>query len=316
MIIGLNAGEKGETMDIRDSQPARWCGLFILASLVSILAGCALTATQKAAVSQFSESAATLGDVTSSELGAMRDGTVKMTIERLLLGGKSKDPNLGDQTSLDRGFDLKRVETVSGAARALAAYGKSLGALVDGTQSAELKAASNEFVASLGRVPTAKEHFSDQQLEAIGTVIQDVGGFWIEWKRKQAVTTIVKESKNAVEHLCDLLIRDFDPDKGWVAFQLQVVEDPLVAEATNGLYDGRTYNDRKIALDAFRLAHESRMRRTEVLKRITDGAAAMRKANNALAQAVANSTWSFQDIQDFAQKARSLQVAVKIIVTE
>lgn len=309
-------------MDLRDLQPARCCSLLTLAVLVSILTGCALTATQKAAVSQFSNSAATLGDVTSSELGVMRNGTVKMTIERLLLGGKSKDTNLGDQTSLDRGFELERVETMSGAAQALGAYGKSLAALVDDTQSAELKAASNEFVASLGRVPTAKQYINDQQLEAIGTVIQDVGGFWIEWKRKQAVEKVVENSQKLVEHLCDLLIRDFNPgndkgeNKGWVALQLQVVEDPLMAEATNGLYDGQTYNDRKVALEAFRLAHDSRMRRTEVLKRITDGATAMKKANNALAQAIANSTWSFQDIQDFAQKARSLQTAVKIIVIE
>jgi len=295
---------------------ARWCTLLTLAVLLGTLAGCALTAQQKAAVSQFSGSAAMLGDVTSSELIAMRDDTVKMTIERLLLGGKSKDPNLGDQTSLDRGFDVERVETVSDATRALAAYGKSLAALVDDTQSTELQAASNEFVASLGRVPEVKNQLSDKQMETIGTVIQEVGGLWIEWKRKQAVTTIVSESQKAVEHICDLLIRDFDPDEGWVAKQLQVVEDPLMAEATNRLYDGQTYNDRKIALEAFRLAHGSRMRRTEVLKRVTDSATAMKKANGALAQAVKNSTWSFQDIQDFAQKARSLQRAVKIIVTE
>ena len=42
----------------------------------------------------------------------------------------------------------------------------------------------------------------------------------------------------------------------------------------------------------------------------------MKKANNALVQAVADSTWSFQDIQDFAQQARSLQAAVKTIITE
>lgn len=51
---------------------------------------------------------------------------------------------------------------MSGATRALAAYGKSLAALVDDTQSAEIKAASNEFVASLGRLPTAKEHVIGQ----------------------------------------------------------------------------------------------------------------------------------------------------------
>lgn len=303
-------------MVTRASRTSGWCGVLALTVILGFGAGCALTAKQKAAVSQFSDSAATLGDVTSSELKAMRDGTVKMTIERLLLGGKSKDPNLGDQTSLDRGFDLKRVETVSGATRALAAYGKSLAALVDDTQSAELKAASNEFVASLGRVPAAKEKLTDKQLEAIGTVIQEVGGLWIEWKRKQAVTTIVKESRQAVDQLCDLLIRDFDPNKGWVAQQLQVIEDPLMAEATNGLYDGRTYNDRKVALEAFRLAHGNRMRRTWVLTRVTDAATAMKRANGALTQAVENSTWSIQDIQAFAERARSLQTAVKTIVTE
>lgn len=309
-------------MDTQDLQAVRCRGLLILAILVSILTGCALTTKQKAAVGQFSDSASTLGEVTSSELKAMRNGTVKMTIERLLLDGKSQYQNLGNQASLDRGFELERVEAVLGATRALAAYGKSLAALVDDTQSAELKVASNEFVASLGRVPTAKQHISDQQLEAIGTVVQDVGGFWIEWKRKQAVQTIVKGSRAAVEHLCDLLIRDFNPGngtdekKGWVALQLQVVEDPLMAVATNRLYDGHTYNDRKVALEAFRLAHDSRMRRTEMLKRVTDGAIAMKKANSSLAQAVEGSTWSFQDIQDFAKKTQSLQSTIKTLVNE
>jgi len=101
-----------------------------------------------------------------------------MTKQRLLLAGKSRDPNLGDQTSLDRGFEVSRVETVSGAAQALAAYGKSLAALVNDSQSAELQAASRDLVA--GRVPEAKERLSDKQLEAIGTVVQEVGGLWVE----------------------------------------------------------------------------------------------------------------------------------------
>lgn len=105
-------------------------------------------------------------------------------------------------------------------------------------------------------------------------------------------------------------------EPGWVVLQLKVIEEPLMTSASIALKEGKTYNDRKVALEAFRLAHDSRMRRTEVLKRIADAATAMKKANNALAQAVANSTWSFQDIQDFAQKAQSLKMAVKIIVTE
>lgn len=303
-------------MTRRATGTPQWCSVLALAVILGAGAGCGLTATQKAAVSRFGDSAATLGDITSSELKAMRDSTVKMTMERLLLGGKSEDPNLGDQTSLDRGFEVKRVETVTGATRALAAYARSLTALVDDTQSTELRTASNEFVASLGRVPGAKDKLTDKQLEAIGTVIQEIGGLWIEWKRKQAVTTIVKESRQAVDHLCDLLLRDLDLGTGWVAKQLQVIEDPLTAAATNGLYDGHTYNDRRIALEAFRLAHENRMRRTEVLPRVTEAANAMKKANGALVQAVEDCGWSIQDIQAFAERARSLQIAVKIIVSE
>jgi hypothetical protein len=289
---------------------------FSLAVALLLLTGCALSARQKAAVSQFSDSAATLGDVTSSQLKAMRDGTVEMTKQRLLLAGKSRDPNLGDQTSLDRGFEVSRVETVSGAAQALAAYGKSLAALVNDSQSAELQAASRDLVASLGRVPEAKEKLSDKQLEAIGTVVQEVGGLWVEWKRKEAVTTIVREARPGVDWLCDLLARDFAPGTGWVALQLQVIEDPLIAEATNVLYDGRSYDERKRASDAIDLVHGNRMRRTEVLKRVTDAAAAMKKANAALAQAVESSAWSAQDIQAFAERAQSLRAAVKIIVKE
>ena len=289
---------------------------YSLAVALLLLTGCALSARQKAAVSQFSDSAATLGDVTSSQLKAMRDGTVEMTKQRLLLAGRSRDANLGDQTSLDRGFEVSRVETVSGAAQALAAYGKSLAALVNDSQSAELQAASHDLVASLGRVPEAKEKLSDKQLEAIGTVVQEVGGLWVDWKRKEAVTTIVREARPVVDRLCDLLARDFAPRTGWVALQLQVIEDPLVAEATNVLYDGRSYDERKRASDAIDLVHGNRMRRTEVLKRVSDAAAAMKKANAALVQAVESSAWSAQDIQAFAERAQALRAAVKIIVKE
>src|SRR4029453_14854579 len=188
--------------------------LLTLTAALGLLAGCALTTTQKAAVSQFSGSAIILGDTTSSELNAMRDATVKMTLERLLLGGKSKDPNLGDQASLDRGFDVDRGETVAGATRALAAYGRSLAALVDDTQSAELRTASNEFGAGRGRVPAARAQLSDAQLQAIGTVVQEVGGLWVEWKRRQAVTTIVRESRLAPGKPLGVPSLGLDPARG------------------------------------------------------------------------------------------------------
>jgi len=303
-------------MVLPTSKMSGWGGVLVLGLILTFGTGCALSAKQKAAINQFSDSAATLGDVTSSELQAMRNGAVKMTIERLLLGGKSKDQNLGDQTSLDRGFELSRMEAVTGATRALAAYGKTLTALVDNTQASDLNAATQEFMASLGRVSEAQKRLTDEQLEEIGAAVQEVGTLWVDWKRKRAVTTIVKDSQQAIDHLCDLLIRDFDPKKGWVALQLQVIEDPLLAESTNALYDGGTYNEREIALEAFRLAHGSKMRRTELLTRVVDAALAMKQANKAVVGAIDGPGWSIQDIRAFAERARSLKNAATLIVTD
>jgi hypothetical protein len=275
--------------------------------------GCGLATNQKIAVNQFSESAVMLGDTTTTEVKAMRDTTVKMNIARLVLVGK--DPKLADETSLDRGFDFKRVEVVTGATRALAAYGRTLLALVTDTQSSELHAASNEFLASLRRVPNIKSEINDQQLKAIGTVIQEVGGFWIERKRKRAVTTIVKESEQAVDRLCELLTEDFGTGKnGWVRLQLQVTTDPLLTATSSTLRDARTSSDRSVAANALHLLQDSRMRQDAVLALISSSAARMKTANKALIQAIENPEWSLQDIHDFAVTAHSLQTAVKTIV--
>lgn len=278
--------------------------------MVCVLAGCALNPQQKDAVGGFGKAASILGDVTSAELSAMRADTVRMNTERLLLSGKSKDPRLGDQRSLDRGFELSRVETVSGATRALAAYGKLLAALASDTQSATIASASHDFSANLGLVPGASERLGEGQRKAIGNAVAGIGSGVAEWKRKQAVIAIVNHAENAVDALCDLLIRDFAPADGWVSLQLQVVEAPLMVEATNALYDGANYTERKVALDGFRLAHESRLRRTEVLERVTKAAQAMKRANKALIQAVNNTDTSFAEIQDFVQRSRSLRAAV------
>lgn len=295
----------------RQSHRHAWMRV-VVAALV-LTTGCALTGPQKGAVSQFSQSAATLGQVTSSELIRMRETTVKMNTARLALGGPSRDPNLADPLSLDRGFDLKRVATISGATQALAGYGQTLVALVDDTQSATLKAASEDFISGLRRVPSAMSHISDAQLDQVGSALQNVAGFWLEWKRREAVRTVVKHARAAVDHLCDLLARDFDPTSGWVALQLQVVEAPLLGEAKNAFESGKTYAERAAALDGFQLAQTNRLRRTEVLGGIQAAAVAMKAANAQLVSALEDDKLSIAAIREFAGKASALQGVVKLI---
>lgn len=282
---------------------------------MALLAGCALNAQQKDALGGFGLAANQLGEITSSELSAMRDDTARMNVERLLLGGKSKDPRLADQRALDRGFELSRVEAVAGATRALAGYGALLAALASDGQSATIMAASQAFSANLGALPDVGSELREQQRKAIGAALNGVGSGFVNYKRKQAVTAIVNNADAAVALLCDLLIRDFAPDDGWVALQLQVVEAPLLVEVTNALYDGTSYSQRKAATQGFWLTHRSRLRRTEVLERVVSAAQAMKKANKELIQAVNHRQPPGAAIIDFIQRSQALGAAVKAAVS-
>lgn len=291
--------------------------LAAVAMVLGLLGGCALTAQQKTAVAGFGSAAHVLGDVSTAELAAIREDTIRMNNERLLLEGVSKDTRLADQKHLDLGFELAKVETIGGATRALAAYGKMLSALATDTQGAEIQAASLQFAASVGSLPGMADKLSGEKLGLIGTAVSSIGSTFADYKRKQAVTVIVNNAKEAVDALCDLLIRDFavGENPGFVSLHLASVEYPLMSAANVAFSRGSSYGERRVALDAFRLAHGNRVRRTDILQRVVNAALAMKKANNAVARAVNDPVLSLADIQDFVQKSRTLQAAVKAAAT-
>lgn len=288
---------------------ASWVGAAMLAVA---LGGCALTSGQRAAITQFGTAASSLGTTTSTQLLAMREDTIKMNVERLVIVGKSRDPRLAGEQTLDRGFEIKTVQTVMGATNALAAYGQSLNALASDTQTADLKAASDNLVTSLGSLPGFTDAISPKQLSAIGSAIQEVGGIFIEYKRKEAVRIIVLNSRPAVDKLCDLLVRGFSTG-GWVETQLLIVQLPLIAEASNAFQSRETFADRRVALDAFRLAFNGNVRRDQVVAQVAEAAQAMKKANTNLADVVERNEITFADIQDFAFRVARLKATVDIL---
>lgn len=294
--------------------PGRSCTA--LAGVAVALTACTLSVAQRDAVSRFGRSSAALGDMTASQLAAAREDTIKMTIERLLLGGASKDSRLGDEARLDRGFDFDKVETITGATDALSAYGRSLLALATDSQSAPLKSAVAELRASLGRIPEAKAHVTDEQLQSIGVLIEQVGGLFIEMKRHDAVKALVVDTHGAINALCRRLETDFSKN-GWVAEQLLVLEVPLLAEVTLTVApEDSSYAERHGAGQAMRLAHDCRMRREHVIGRISEAAGAMARANDALRDAMTKSKFSFDDIQRFAERSQALSDAIAVLSGE
>jgi hypothetical protein len=61
------------------------------------LGGCAITGAQKAAIGQFGSAASNLGTTTSTKLPAMREDTIKLNVEPLVIGGECKDAKLANE---------------------------------------------------------------------------------------------------------------------------------------------------------------------------------------------------------------------------
>ena len=142
--------------------------------------------------------------------------------------------------------------------------------------------------------------------------MQEVGGIWIEYKRKEAVRTIVVNARPAVDKLCDLLVRDFSTG-GWVETQLLIVQAPLLGEASSAFRSRQTFADRRVALDAFRLAFDGTVRREQVVAQVAEAAQAMKKANANLAEVIERDELTIADIQDFAARAARLKATVEVL---
>lgn len=129
--------------------------------LVIVSTGCGLTATQKAAIGQFSRATAAVGETTTDELAKMREGIIQTNTSTLIIIGEDRPApsETMPQTALitpatvERQFTIQNISRIGHAAKALQSYGELLQALVEDTQAKELRGAAESFVANLKAVP-------------------------------------------------------------------------------------------------------------------------------------------------------------------
>jgi hypothetical protein len=154
--------------------------------LLFLLSGCGLTGTQQQAAARFARASAGLGEFTAKEFSGLRELTIEMNTRDVVINGKAK------LTDLDESLNPADVSARISAATALSSYGQLLLSLVEETQEAELKAASDDFVDSFKHV--SEKTLSDDQLEELGT-LDEIGERAIEklneWSRQQSGASIV-----------------------------------------------------------------------------------------------------------------------------
>ena len=299
---------------------SHWLRLVSVASLMFLGAGCGaagLTASQKAAIGEFSRATAAVGETTQAELTDMRARMIRTNEERLILRGPL--PDLSATSTLDGNLTVRNVLVVVAAATAVQTYGQMLEALVEDTQSKELRGAAEKFVASVQQVPNLT--LSPEASDAIGAVIVFAGERVVEAKKAHAIKRIVPRTKPAIDRICDTLTRDFDFRQGGLAADLSAATEALHGAASVAFQNTPPTGDaaatqaaiaaRAVSLPALQYAVQGRVRRDEVLARISTAAATIKKANASLADALENDRWTLEDIKEFVGETKVLMPAIK-----
>jgi len=291
-------------------------GLVAALSLTILVSGCSalgLTASQKAAIGEFSRATAAIGETTQGELTEMRARMIQTNEQLFILRGSAT--NLAPNDPLDGKLSVSTIAVVVAAATALQGYGEMLEALVEDTQAKELQTAAGKFVTSLSKVPNV--NLSAGASDAISAVIVFAGERYIEAKKARALKVIVPETRPAIDRICDTLASDFDWQSNGLAADLDTSNQLLQSAASSAVLDtaGGTataaVNARSVALPALQYAVQGRVRRDEVQQRVSTSVTAIKKANAALADALASDRWSLEDVKAAASQAGALKPAIK-----
>ena len=179
------------------------------------LTGCGLTVRQQAAISKFSATTAALAGQVEDNLVQTRNDVVALRTGMLALDAGTVDLE-NTSADLDAGLNVDELETRLKAAGALKRFGMMLETLATDTQSGELQAASDQFVASLCQVQGV--NLSEAKAEAIGQVVSKVGGLWINARRKKALKRVIVETRQPLQTLANLVANDFNvTNEQWLA---------------------------------------------------------------------------------------------------
>jgi hypothetical protein len=282
------------------------CRSLLLVVGGAALAACGLTAAQRDAAGRFSHAAVDVGDFAGTTFPAMRQSAIEMNTTDVIIGGHAP----ADQ--LDQHFSLDTVTARVAAAQALSDYGTLLRALVEETQEEELKKASDNFVASARNVPGKK--LSDQQYEALGTLVQGIGSVVVEAKKASAVKEIAVQAQPDIDHLCDLLLEDFDPTGTHLAQGLDVTQKRLDGDTNLALAGARsTFSDRALAVHGIQQVAASQGTLKMLDTQAKPTVQQLKLANTALVKALSDQQYQLDDLKNLSQQVQGLSAAVRTL---
>ncbi len=270
------------------------------------LFGCALNVNQRAAAAGVAQASVGIGDVAAKEFGHFRSATIEMNSMDVVLGGHAKADNL------DGAMDPERVIDRVRSAQALSNYGKLLFTLVEDSEEAEVRQATDAFLDSFSAI--GGRHMSDAQLDGLGRLVQGIGYFWVEAQKAKAVKQIVPAAREDVNALCDLLISDLSPQSAQLAMGFETTIRQLRQDAEAVLEDPVSRSaDRLTAVDGLRRTQEERAHLDAISAQAVAALRDFKQAHEGLVESLLHDRFSLDDVRSLGKQMNSLRTAMQAL---
>jgi len=276
---------------------------------VLVLAGCGLTHVQKDAISQFSQTSSAFGKNVSTQLTDARN-TVIEARKRILILNPTK---LTERDNIDGALTPTNLSVRVRAAEALQAYGDLLQAIVNDTQQQELADASNTFTISLRSLDPQNKTISDDQLTAIGDLVQGIGGILVEYKKMKALKKLIPATQAQVAEIAELFKKEFKSDGPFAVYVngqgllLVTAMDPLLDHPQGSVAD------RTMVAESFQQGIEIKRKSDSIYPQIATAADTLVTSHQSLVNALEHETFEMKDLTAFSKTVQDILAKTKIL---
>lgn len=271
---------------------------------VALLTGCGLSNYQVVKTQTFGAATASIGKLGEEEFVNIRNGIIEMNKKLAVIDHTKTAKNL----TFDKPTYAQPTSIRIAASKALKYYGELLVKLSAEDRNENLQAVSNALLNNV-EVALSKE-FSSEKKDAINTIIVNLGSFWVEKKKLDALKVIIPAYEDAVNKLADLMSEDFSVENGALgylkAYQVTAKRLKNISIRLINAGDRYTILERSYIINAYASAEEAIVKSERLSEKAQRVISSLKNANTELVKVIQEEKYATDDIKKYRKQLQEL----------
>jgi len=277
-----------------------------------LLLGCGLTSNQIAKIQSFGAATEKIGSFGEEEFINIRNQVILMNKTLISLDTSKVSMNLRLDVPTTADATAQRIA----ASKTLKLYGQLLVSLVTEERSENLRNIAEDLSANASNA--LRYDLSDEQKNAINTLVAGLGSFYIDKKKADAARSIIPAYEKPVNDLADLLAKDFSVEGGALGYlkAYETIAKRLKNAAIKVLNSGSQYSDyqRERAVEAYALSQNAISRASQISEKSKASIENLKKANSELVKVIKEEEYITEEIKKYGKQIQEL-VNIHQIIT-